>query len=141
VALHPESEERFCAQEKRFSQNVWAGVSEVAGSTLIESTIGRPIAGHLARVRGATAARGMVRGQSVPPEVARSISAMSPSAGAGGAQKERERLRDATRAVRLDVISIVEDDGTVRYESPAIEGVGYRPEERVGKHIFTHPDD
>ncbi len=43
-----------------------------------------------------------------------------------------------------DIIEVLEADGTVRYESPAIERVlGYRPEERVGKQAFdyAHEDD
>jgi PAS domain S-box-containing protein len=70
----------------------------------------------------------------------------------------RERgLRDAEAALRQrehyfrsliehasDVITIVDADGTVRYESPAIQHVlGYDPEELVGTNAFSqvHPDD
>ncbi|GAG39145.1 unnamed protein product, partial [marine sediment metagenome] len=44
----------------------------------------------------------------------------------------------------LDVIVVINSDGTVRYESPSIQNVtGYTPEERQGKHFFDliHPDD
>ncbi len=43
-----------------------------------------------------------------------------------------------------DIITILEGDGTIRYESPAIERVlGYKPEELVGHNAFdyVHPDD
>ncbi|HEX7196898.1 MAG TPA: PAS domain S-box protein, partial [Candidatus Limnocylindria bacterium] len=43
-----------------------------------------------------------------------------------------------------DVFLILGMDGTVRYQSPAVEQVlGYAPEERIGNSIFelTHPDD
>ena len=44
----------------------------------------------------------------------------------------------------LDVVVVLNSDGTVRYESPSIQNViGYTPEERQGKSIFDllHPDD
>ncbi|MGD0060823.1 MAG: PAS domain S-box protein [Verrucomicrobiia bacterium] len=43
-----------------------------------------------------------------------------------------------------DIISILESDGIIRYESPSIERVlGYRPQELVGCNAFDliHPDD
>ncbi len=43
-----------------------------------------------------------------------------------------------------DVITILEADGTIRYESPSIERIlGYKPEGLVGKSAFelVHPDD
>ena len=43
-----------------------------------------------------------------------------------------------------DVITILNSDGTIRYESPSIERIlGYRPEELIGKNAFdfVHPDD
>jgi diguanylate cyclase (GGDEF)-like protein/PAS domain S-box-containing protein len=43
-----------------------------------------------------------------------------------------------------DIITVVEKDGTIRYESPAITAVlGYSPEELLGLNIFEgmHPDD
>jgi diguanylate cyclase (GGDEF)-like protein/PAS domain S-box-containing protein len=43
-----------------------------------------------------------------------------------------------------DVLAVVEDDGTIRHVSPAVERVlGYRPEDLVGKapSKHTHPDD
>ena len=43
-----------------------------------------------------------------------------------------------------DVISIVEKDGTIRYQSPSVEKIfGYKSEEMIGKNIleFIHPDD
>ncbi|MGE5206463.1 MAG: PAS domain S-box protein [Chlamydiota bacterium] len=43
-----------------------------------------------------------------------------------------------------DIITILEADGTIRYESPSIERIlGYKPEELVGRNAFelVHPDD
>src|ERR1017187_5841142 len=43
-----------------------------------------------------------------------------------------------------DIITILEADGRIRYESPSIERVlGYQPEELVGRNTFEfiHPDD
>jgi PAS domain S-box-containing protein len=43
-----------------------------------------------------------------------------------------------------DIFSVLEVDGTIRYESPAIEEVlGYRPDELVGQNAFSyvHPED
>ena len=44
----------------------------------------------------------------------------------------------------LDIISILEPDGTIRYESPSVTRIlGYNPEELVGHSAFefVHPDD
>src|SRR5258706_1874425 len=43
-----------------------------------------------------------------------------------------------------DIITILEADGSIRYESPSIERIlGYKPEELVGRNAFEfiHPDD
>lgn len=43
-----------------------------------------------------------------------------------------------------DIITILESDGVIRYESPSVERiVGFTPEELVGKSVFEyiHPDD
>jgi PAS domain S-box-containing protein len=43
-----------------------------------------------------------------------------------------------------DGITILNSDGTIRYESPSIERIlGYKPEELIGKNVleFVHPDD
>jgi len=43
-----------------------------------------------------------------------------------------------------DIITVLEADGTIRFESPAVEKtLGYYSEEMVGKNIFDyiHPDD
>jgi two-component system sensor histidine kinase/response regulator len=43
-----------------------------------------------------------------------------------------------------DMISVVDLDGTIRYESPSVERVlGYKPDEMIGRMVteFTHPDD
>ncbi len=44
----------------------------------------------------------------------------------------------------LDVITILDVDGTIRYDSPSIERVlGYKPEDRIGKNAFelVHAED
>jgi len=44
----------------------------------------------------------------------------------------------------LDIITLLDADGTVQYESPSVEKVvGYKPEELIGKNIFEfiHPED
>ena len=44
----------------------------------------------------------------------------------------------------LDVVVVLNSDGTIRYESPSLQNViGYTPEERQGKSFFDliHPDD
>jgi PAS domain S-box-containing protein len=43
-----------------------------------------------------------------------------------------------------DVISVIDADGTIRYESPSVERVlGYRPDELLGRTCFdlVHPED
>lgn len=67
---------------------------------------------------------------------------------------ERRRMEDALRRSEehlrslirnaLDVVVIVSEDGTIRFESDAIEKVlGYKPEEVVGQDgfNFVHPED
>jgi PAS domain S-box-containing protein len=44
----------------------------------------------------------------------------------------------------LDIITVLDGDGTIRFESPSIEWVlGYKPEELIGRSLFefVHPDD
>src|SRR5512141_2695956 len=44
----------------------------------------------------------------------------------------------------LDVVTILSGNGTIRYESPAIERVlGYRLDELIGRNVLelVHPDD
>ena len=44
----------------------------------------------------------------------------------------------------LDLITLLNADGTIRYESPSIENIlGYKREELLGKNVFeyVHPDD
>jgi PAS domain S-box-containing protein len=61
-----------------------------------------------------------------------------------------ERLRQSEERFRAmvqhasDIITVLEPDGTIRYESPAIEqALDYRPEELVGEFAFDymHPED
>ncbi len=45
---------------------------------------------------------------------------------------------------QADVVTVLDVDGTIRYESPAVEAVlGYLPSERIGKNVFdfVHADD
>jgi diguanylate cyclase (GGDEF)-like protein/PAS domain S-box-containing protein len=62
----------------------------------------------------------------------------------------REALRQSEERFRLlienatDIISLLTPDGTILYESPAIERIlGYHPNELVGQSAFSliHPDD
>ncbi len=57
--------------------------------------------------------------------------------------ESEERFRSLVRNAS-DIILILDTDGTIRYESPAVEPVlGFKPEERVGTNAFDHlhPDD
>ena len=59
-------------------------------------------------------------------------------------KESEERLRAILVQYASDIITIIEADGTIRYESPAIKGMlGYRPDELVGENVFDylHPDD
>ena len=58
-------------------------------------------------------------------------------------RESEERFRSLVR-YGSDIITILQTDGTIRYESPAIERVlGYKPEELIGNNAFDylHPDD
>ena len=60
--------------------------------------------------------------------------------------KESEERLKLLLQNAFDIITIFDPDGTIKYESPAIETVlGYTPEERMGKniihHSIVHPDD
>ena len=64
--------------------------------------------------------------------------------------KAEKAMRESEQRFRTlvqnssDILTILEDDGTVRYESPALTRVlGYETEEVVGKSAFEfiHPDD
>jgi PAS domain S-box-containing protein len=65
-------------------------------------------------------------------------------------QQSRQALQDSELRFRSlvqnssDIITVLEADGTVRYESPSLERIlGYKPEDLVGKNAFdlVHPDD
>jgi PAS domain S-box-containing protein len=63
---------------------------------------------------------------------------------AGEALKENERRFRSLIQNASDVITILDPDGIIRYESPSVERVlGYHPEERIGKKTFdyVHPED
>src|ERR687894_139846 len=58
-------------------------------------------------------------------------------------RKSEERFRSLARNA-TDLITVLEEDGTICYESPTIERIlGYLPEERIGKNAFDylHPED
>jgi PAS domain S-box-containing protein len=65
--------------------------------------------------------------------------------------KETERALETSEArfrvlteSSLDLISVMEEDGTIRYQSPALRHLmGYEPGETVGKNVFDmiHRDD
>ena len=58
-------------------------------------------------------------------------------------RRENEQLRALIENIS-DIITIINEDGTIRYESPSIERIlGYRPEDLIGKNVldFIHPDD
>jgi PAS domain S-box-containing protein len=61
----------------------------------------------------------------------------------GARQRSEERLRTLVKYAS-DMIVVLDAEGTILYESPAVERVfGFSPEERVGGHAFNrlHPDD
>jgi two-component system sensor histidine kinase BarA len=58
-------------------------------------------------------------------------------------RRSEERFRTMIENA-LDIVTIVDQDGVIRYESPSVEKLlGFRPEELVGKSAFefVHPDD
>lgn len=69
------------------------------------------------------------------------------------AEREKQRAIEALKQSEehfrhlienaLDIISILNLDGTFRYASPSVKVLGYRPEELVGKNLLTlvAPDD
>ena len=59
-------------------------------------------------------------------------------------KESEERLRTILVQYASDIITILEPDGTIRYESPAVESVlGYEPQELVDENIldYIHPED
>ena len=59
-------------------------------------------------------------------------------------RESEERLRTILVQYASDMITILEPDGTIRFQSPAVAGtLGYLPEEVVGESIFDylHPED
>jgi diguanylate cyclase (GGDEF)-like protein/PAS domain S-box-containing protein len=58
-------------------------------------------------------------------------------------RRSEQRFRSLVQNAS-DVISIVEDDGTIRYLSPSVERVfGYLPDELIGRNVaeLAHPED
>jgi PAS domain S-box-containing protein len=63
---------------------------------------------------------------------------------AGEALRESEERFRSLIQNSSDLITVLEPDGIIRYESPSVERVlGYHPEERIGKKTFdfVHPED
>ena len=61
----------------------------------------------------------------------------------GALRRSEQRFRSLVRYAS-DIIMILDGEGVILYESPAVERVlGFRPEERTGINIFSqvHPDD
>ena len=58
-------------------------------------------------------------------------------------KESEEQLRSIQVQYASDMITILERDGTVRYQSPAIAALGYLPEEVVGQNLYDyiHPED
>ncbi len=59
-------------------------------------------------------------------------------------RENERRLRTLLIQYSSDIVTILEGDGRVRFQSPATEHVlGYDPEELIGQNIFeyTHPED
>lgn len=65
-------------------------------------------------------------------------------------KKMEGALRESEEHFRLlienaqDIITVIRSDGTIEFESPALERVlGFRPEELIGRNAFSyiHPDD
>jgi len=57
--------------------------------------------------------------------------------------QSEERFRSLVQN-SSDIITILEVDGTIRYESPSIERIlGYKPEDLLGKNafVFIHPEE
>ncbi len=57
---------------------------------------------------------------------------------------ERQQREEAFLESIRDIITLVDEDGTIRYDSPAIEDIhGYDPEKRVGDPAidYIHPED
>ena len=53
-------------------------------------------------------------------------------------KRSEERFRSLVRYAS-DIIAILDAEGTILYESPAVERVlGFRPEERIGTDAFSH---
>ena len=86
--------------------------------------------------------------------MARLVSAISRELGEAEVRRDRrwaeKALRESEERFRSlvqyasDIILVLDAEGTIRYESPAVERVlGYSPEERIGKSTFDllHPDD
>jgi PAS domain S-box-containing protein len=60
------------------------------------------------------------------------------------ALRQKEEYYRALIEKALDVISVIDADGTIRYVSPSVERVlGYRPDELLGRNCFdlVHPED
>ena len=59
-------------------------------------------------------------------------------------KESEERLRTILVQYASDIITITDAEGTITFESPAVEKVlGYQPEDLVGENVFDyiHPDD
>ncbi len=104
------------------------GVERPDGTLLVLSVNAAPLFGPDGEVRGVVAS---LRNVTERRKLERSL--------------RRREQRYATVLTEIsDVVTILDQEGTIRYESPSIEQVfGYDPEELVGRPVFEliHPDD
>ncbi len=58
-------------------------------------------------------------------------------------RESEERLHTILVQYSSDLITILEPDSTIRFQSPSVEALGYLPEDVAGKSIFDyiHPED
>ena len=119
---------------------------------------------HLSHILAESAARGAANGVAVaasvfleeclsPYEMALSgfrEAVMKLQAEVVERQKAERTLRESEEYFRsliensLDIVTILDKDGTIRYQSPSIERVlGYKQTELIGNYVFelVHPDD
>ena len=105
------------------------------GTVLSVSLTISPIRGEKGNIIGASAvARDITERRRSEQELRQSRQAL---------QESELRFRSLVQN-SSDVITVLDADGTVRYESPSIERIlGYRPEDVIGQNAFdfVHPDD
>ncbi len=105
------------------------------------------LAGARVRIGGVVLLLGLVITLMLPWTVHLAQAARRRVAEAEAARRTLEREQAHFRSLiehALDIITVLDGDGTIRFESPSIGWVlGYRPEELIGRSLFefVHPDD